>query len=509
MTGRIIDLSRERTPAALSADVCIVGSGSAGSTAARLLAEAGKEVVVLEEGRDMNGRFDQRESHMYDQIYMDRGGRMDEDMAINVLQARVLGGGGVVNAGDVVPIPEAVLHHWSRKYSLTELSPEALAPHRDAALEDLSARRITEDQMTQPNVLLRRGAEALGLRGELMMHNRSGCLGLGTCLIGCPIGAKRHPGLVSLPLAVAAGANVYTRARAVRIGGRVNATKIVAVRILDEKGYHEKGSLDVTASTVILAANAIASAQLLLRSGIGNQHVGRHLSLQPQLPIVARYDRDIDGYAGIPQSYAVTHFEQEDHPEHGLWGFRIEGIMGTPGLVASQLPFIGEEGKAMMTQYRRLAAALLLTPDEPTGEVGLLDDGRPSIRYEHAENHKTRLRRAVREASRIYFETGASEVMVPGAPPLRMRSMRDVEAVDSLRFLAATTPFVSAHQQGTTRFGHNAAAGAVDPSGEIYGTRGVFVFDSGVFPSSASSHTMTPIVTMARYLTTRLLAERS
>ena len=47
MSGAIIDLSKESVPEALSTEVCIVGSGCGGATAARLLAEAGHEVIVL------------------------------------------------------------------------------------------------------------------------------------------------------------------------------------------------------------------------------------------------------------------------------------------------------------------------------------------------------------------------------------------------------------------------------------------------------------------------------
>ena len=50
MSGAILDLSKEAMPDGVSAEVCIIGSGSGGATAARLLAEAGHEVVVLEEG---------------------------------------------------------------------------------------------------------------------------------------------------------------------------------------------------------------------------------------------------------------------------------------------------------------------------------------------------------------------------------------------------------------------------------------------------------------------------
>ena len=49
------------------------------------------------------------------------------------------------------------------------------------------------------------------------------------------------------------------------------------------------------------------------------------------------------------------------------------------------------------------------------------------------------------------------------------------------------------------------ANGGLDLDGQVYGTRDVYVFDSSGFPTSASSHTMTPIIAASRMLTTKLL----
>lgn len=73
----IVDLSTQAAPRGLVCDVLVIGSGSGGATAARVLAEAGREVVVLEEGADRTGKdLTQRDGAMYDQLYMDRGGRV-------------------------------------------------------------------------------------------------------------------------------------------------------------------------------------------------------------------------------------------------------------------------------------------------------------------------------------------------------------------------------------------------------------------------------------------------
>ena len=89
MTGAILDASKEAVPDELTVEICIIGSGCGGGTAAWDLAKAGREVLVLEEGADYTGtKLTQRDGAMYDQLYMDRGGRSTTDLSISVLQGR-------------------------------------------------------------------------------------------------------------------------------------------------------------------------------------------------------------------------------------------------------------------------------------------------------------------------------------------------------------------------------------------------------------------------------------
>ena len=55
MKGAIIDLSQEAPPTSLSVEILIIGSGSGGATAARVLSEAGHEV---EARLELNGSGD-------------------------------------------------------------------------------------------------------------------------------------------------------------------------------------------------------------------------------------------------------------------------------------------------------------------------------------------------------------------------------------------------------------------------------------------------------------------
>ena len=507
MTGAILDVSHQEPVGPVLVDACVIGSGPSGATAAWELALAGREVLVLEEGGDLTGSaLTGRDGAMYDQLYMDRGGRATEDMGMSVLQGRALGGGSVINECDVVPVSDGVLRYWQARFGLGDLGPEQIAPFRDRALKDLSASLPRDDLFNENNRILQRGAAQLGWRGEVMLHNRVGCVGLGLCLLGCPLDRKRNARFVAIPAAQEAGARFFTRARATRISGAGGEIKTIEVQRLDGRGYRVQGALEVRARTVVLAANAVASAQLLLRSGLGNDHVGRHLSLQPQLPILGRFGHQVRLFRGAPQSYAVTEFERPASADHGLGGFRIEGIGSTPGLFGSMLPTFGEEGRAEMMDFSRLAAALLLTPDEGTGQVHAEASGRVRIEYALDGEQKGRLRDAVRAATRLYLAAGAQEVLVPSVPSVRFRSEKDLRQVDQLSFAPASVALISAHQQGTVRMAPSEKDGGADPGGQVYGTRGVYVLDGSGFPSSVSSHTMAPNITFARYLARKLVA---
>ena len=97
-------------------------------------------------------------------------------------------------------------------------------------------------------------------------------------------------------------------------------------------------------------------------------------------------------------------------------------------------------------------------------------------------------------------------MLVPQTPPLSFRSLGDLPKLAGLTLRPASVPLISAHQMGTVKMGASPATAACSPDGELYGAPGVFVLDSSLFPSSPSSHIMTPILTIAHHLSRRLLS---
>ena len=104
------------------------------------------------------------------------------------------------------------------------------------------------------------------------------------------------------------------------------------------------------------------------------------------------------------------------------------------------------------------------------------------------------MRDAAENAAKVYLEAGAREVLVPTVPAVFIRSSREATKAQEISFAPATAPMISAHQQGTVRFAASERDGGANLDGLVFGTKDVYVFDSSGYPTTASSHTMTPII---------------
>src|SRR5215203_6039062 len=98
----------------ITADVAIVGSGAAGSVLAYRLAEAGREVVLLEGGKHVDPRdFTEDERVQFSNLFADGGLQMSTDTRFQVLQGKCVGGSTVINNAVCYDIPPRTLQRWN------------------------------------------------------------------------------------------------------------------------------------------------------------------------------------------------------------------------------------------------------------------------------------------------------------------------------------------------------------------------------------------------------------
>ena len=219
-------------PEKIVCDVAIVGSGAGAGITAELLAKAGLQVVMIEEGPLKSSTdFNQKESEAYPQLYQESAARKTEDKAITILQGRCVGGSTTVNWTSSFRTPGATLKYWQDQFGLTDYSAEALAPYFTQAEQRLNIL----PWLTPPNEnndLLRRGAAKLGIPAAGISRNVKGCWNIGSCGLGCPTNAKQSMLVTTIPGALDRGAQLLTEMRVERIefaNGKVTALHSRAV----------------------------------------------------------------------------------------------------------------------------------------------------------------------------------------------------------------------------------------------------------------------------------------
>ena len=499
-----------RTPVALRTHTLVIGSGAGGAVVAHGLATAGVETIVVEEGGYFQARdMTQRDDQMIPALYRDRGQQLSSDGLINVLQGSCFGGSTVINTADCEPTPEPVYEYWRRHHGL-DLDARELADAQARVFEMLGVRPIDASQVNRNNAAVLEGARKLGWKAGVFQNNRSHCIGSGYCLIGCAYDAKKGANLNYLPRAVEAGATIYTDVRIERVvaqgGGGFRVTGSVVARGPRTATL----PFEVQAERVVLAAGAVHSAAILDASGFGRERaaLARNVSLQPQMSVAARMPEDVIAWRGIPQSAFCSEFD--DHtPERGLGGFRFEAISGGIPQIAAGLAGFGHAHKEAMAHAREGALALLLVPDEPCGTLRFTRGERgfaARIEYRMTDEWVTRLRRGLRAAAEAYFAAGASEVRFGSDIFEPMRSSADLDRALEFPIRTGVTHFLSAHVQGSCRMGPDSRSSVVDLDSQVHGVAGLYVVDASIFPTSASTHTMIPVMTFADRAVRRMLA---
>jgi choline dehydrogenase-like flavoprotein len=476
----------------LDADAVVVGTGAGGSIALRELARAGLSVIAFEEGPALRpGDLDQREDHMIPILFQQGGGRTTEDLAIRVLGGRGVGGSTIHNTNLCKRTPEPILDLWARAYGVEGAGVAEMAPAFEAIERDLSVSRIPDDAVNANNDVLRRGVSALGWRGGVLAHNRVGCVRSGFCELGCSFDAKQNAMKVVVPQAVSAGAKVYADTD-VR-------------RVTFERGA-VTGVEAVTKDGTRVLARARGSAALAKRSGVPDpfRTLGRWLRMHPGAVVAGTFDDPIDGWRGIPQSYECTEMLSfEEGAEKRTW---IVPAFAHPVGTAATLPGFGASHMRAMRDYRRLAVLTAMLHDESEGRVEVDADGDPIIRYAMIERDRAGLARGLVACARILFAAGAREVTIPAIPPVRLRSAKELDALDTSFVRPHGVPLSAVHPMGTMRMGADPRSSVVRATGEHHHLRGLFVLDGSLFPTSLGGPPQISIYAFALHLAPHAVA---
>lgn len=491
----------------------VVGSGAGGGVAAYNLAAAGVDTIVLEEGGYFQAQdFNQREEDMMPALYRSAGRQTTTDGMIYVWQGSAFGGSTLINTADATPIEPEVLHHWQQQFGLGELTEENLAASYERVYKDLNVHRLEDHILNRNNSMLLETARRLGYKAGVFNSNRKGCVGSGYCFSGCAYNAKQGTNLTYLPRASELGAQIYTDMRVDRIERLSNGKYRIHASVIERGTRAYRLPVEIEAVRIVLAAGTVHTPAILKRSGFdkGLPQLGRNISLQPQIAVAAHFEAadPMISWRGAPQSCYVSEFD-DNRPSHGLGGFRMEGVGGLPGVLAGLGNTIGREHKRLMSEYPHTHFSALLVPDQPTGtmdwEWGADGKVKPKIQYTPTTEWIQRFRKGMKTATAFLFEAGAKRVSFNSTTYTPITNRDQIARIDEYPVAPGQVALTSAHVQGSCRIGLNADVGVVDQNLKLHNLDNIYVVDGSVMPTTASTHTMIPIMVMADRAMRKLL----
>jgi choline dehydrogenase-like flavoprotein len=459
-------------------DVLVIGSGAGGATTAALLAEAGLDVVVVEEGQLIR----QGELTPFSLEQMERQYRAGGVTAafgrppLAYAEACCAGGGTEINSGLYRRPPEDVLMRWRRDHGLGDLDLDEVYTICDEVEKELSVGTLP-GAPSAASERMRLGAERLGWEhGEIprwMIYEGDGAT------------ARRQSMTETyLPRATAAGARLAVGRRVDRLVVERRAGTAVAVGavVSDRAG----ATRQIRCAHVFVCGGAIQTPALLQRSGLGRR-LGASLAAHPTVKLAARFDDEIN----VPDDVPV-HQVSEFAPD-----LSFGGSASSPAMVALALNEHWSLFGEAVESWRQIALYYAAIIAEGRGRVVAVPGWRdPVVTYRLTRRDSDLLGRGLARLALVLLEAGAKAVYPSfrGAPVVRSR--RDLAVLQGT-FSANRASVMSVHLCSTVPMGGDDRRTAADRSGLVRGTSNVYVNDASLLPDAPGVNPQATVMAIA------------
>lgn len=424
-------------------DVVVVGTGPGGTSVARELAMAGKKVLFLEKGRDLK----MIGNHFSALLYADKMGMNWTEEGLNIIRAFVTGGSTIMYCGSAMKPPD-----WLKtKYGID------VNHHAEEVIRELNLVPLPDEVVGSAGMRILEAGNELGFEFEKMpkfidpdkCRMRCG----GTCMLGCPHGAK-WTAREYIKDTVEAGGELITRADVQHVVTEDGVARGVTA-------LTPRGILEVESDTVIISAGGVGTPSILQKSGLTEAGIGMFID---PLVFVTGVSRHKGNCQGPPMCVGTNKFMEE--------GILLSELID-PWMIWVLMVLRQNPSKILnFLSYRRQLSLMVKIGDERKGFITM--DGR--ISKPLTQQDRYRLNRGAALSRDVLIRAGCdpSSIMVG--------------------------PVRGAHPGATARIG--------DVVNENLETRikNLYVSDASVLPEALDRPVVLTVISLGRRLADHLLA---
>ncbi|MBV9943492.1 MAG: GMC family oxidoreductase [Solirubrobacterales bacterium] len=461
-------------------EVIVVGSGAGGGVVAGELAERGRSVLLLEAGGHYTAadftRWESRAGHDYWWPLRFAFPAGDPGLGpVTLIGGRCVGGSTVINTKVALPASQRELDKWNAATGVG-ISRGDLDPYYERVERYLGVRERTDDWDLKGCVqTAKRGFAAVGATLEpTRAYSDHNCMQCGSCLQGCPTNAGKST------LNTYIHRNWLDEHLTLRPNSLVSRVLIedgeaTGVQYADERGETHT----VHADAVVVAGGSLSTPQILLRSGLSNPNIGRHLGLHPAQFVFGLFDEPQDAHMVAPISSHCFDFAADERGGFVVEAVTVQDPIGfTVSLCDENGPMWGEPLVEAARNYRRWVGLLNMSNDDNHASVILDDDGNEHFTSAFEPHELDRVNRAREFATNVLEAAGARRVLWSGL---------------------ATT-----HMQGSCRMGADPDTSVVDPHCQSHEVKRLYVGDSSLHSRTLSVNPSLTIMALATRLADHL-----
>lgn len=481
-------------PSEQRTEIVVIGSGPGGAITACLLAEAGREVLLVEEGDHLPlsscAPFSTEEM-----LQKYRNGGQTVALGRNKIayvEGRCVGGGSEINSGLYHRTPPEILERWKNEFQVQALREKDLLPHFEQCERDVSVSMLPH-AAPPASLKLHEGATKLGWKSlEIPRWFRYGASVPQSAIENrrSTMGSRQSMTETFIPRFLKAGGKLQSNTRAHRIRQNGSGWLIEAT---NKSG----GAIHIAADNLFICAGAVHTPALLRRTGI-TRNIGNALQVHPTVKIVARFPEAVNAAdMGVP-----VHQVKEFSPRLSF-GCSIS----SPAYTALGLLDYPDVARETSQAWQNTATYYAMITSEGRGNIRALPRFRdPLVRYALTETDRRNLADGLRKLAQALFAAGATQLFpsLTRGPVLRgdscLSKIPDV-LPDSLANL------MTIHLFSSCPMGEDKSVCATDSFGRVHGFKTLFVNDASLLCTAPGVNPQGSIMAIARRNTLQFLSQ--